>query len=290
MSLAASANSKPSNASDALFRVWGLMISTQLAAAGLVDCADTGSVNWTTVTAPAGANTAAGFEVWRFADALQSTKPVFIKIEYGSGVATANPGLWITIGSGTDGSGNLSGALSTRMQIGVGGAYVTNDLTSYFSGDTNRFSMGLWVQGAGAGSTYAAFLSFGRSVDGAGAVTGEAVLFCAHSNSAWKQVAWNTTTGPTTTVETTIGAMGPSVGSGSSGSQLSVYPIFHTKGEFFNPGLNALAYFNADIAAMSSVSFTIYGATHTYLTLGSTMVSVSMARAAGTTSVMMRYE
>jgi hypothetical protein len=290
MSLAASANSKPSNADDAKFRVWGLMISTQLAAAGLVQTADSGQINWTTVTAPIAGSTAAGYEVWRFADALQATKPVFFKIEYGSGAAATTPALWITFGSGTDGSGTLTGTLSTRMSLPASGSYTTNDLTSYFSGDTNRFTMALWLAGTGAAATYALFVSIERSVDGAGTPTGEAVLFVAvNGGTGVKQVAWNTTTGPTTTVETSLGAMGPSVGTGSSGSQLSVYPVFHTKGAFFNSILNAFAYFQSDIPSPAAISFTVYGATHTYLPLG-VPVSPTLPRAATAASLLMRYE
>lgn len=291
MSIAVQVNSKPSNSTDALFRAWGSMISTQLAAAGMVLVADSGDLDWTTILAPIAASTAAGYEIWRFADALQAAKPVFFKLEYGSGAAAATPALWITFGSGSDGAGTLSGTLSTRMSLPSGSSYTTNNQTSYFSGDTGRFVMGLWMQGTGVATTTATLVAFERSVDGVGAPTGDAVLFVAvHGTGTLKQVAWNTTTGPTTAVETSLGAMGPSVGSGSSGSQVSVYPIFHTQGSFFNPGLNVMAYFNADIPAISTLSITLYGVVHTFVTLGAVVVSIGMSRAATTTSLMMRYE
>ena len=78
------------NADDARFRAWGSAISAGLAAVGLVKVAVTGAVNWGTVvrgTAIA-AGTPWGFEVWRFADALQATHPVFIKVEYGGSNST----------------------------------------------------------------------------------------------------------------------------------------------------------------------------------------------------------
>jgi hypothetical protein len=70
-------------ADDATFRAWGSGIAAQIAAMGLVQTSDTGQINWVTVARPA-LNTIAGYEIWRFNDALQATKPVFIRIDYGT--------------------------------------------------------------------------------------------------------------------------------------------------------------------------------------------------------------
>lgn len=103
--------------SDATFREWGLEMSTQLAAVGLVQTADTGQVNWTTVTRPA-ANTLGGYEIWRFNDALQSTAPIFMRVEYRSGSTNQVPKIRITVGTGSNGSGTITGtALTTSRDI-----------------------------------------------------------------------------------------------------------------------------------------------------------------------------
>ena len=64
---------------DADFRLWGGGISAQLAAVGMVQTSDTGQANWATAV---GADSP--YEVWRFNDALQATKPIFFRLRYQS--------------------------------------------------------------------------------------------------------------------------------------------------------------------------------------------------------------
>lgn len=105
---------------DAEFRAWGRDYSDHLAAVGLVRTADTGQINWDTVLRPGAINTAAGYEIWRFADALQATAPIFIKIEYGTFNVLDRPAIWITVGKGSDGSGTITGIDVVRVQCNGG--------------------------------------------------------------------------------------------------------------------------------------------------------------------------
>lgn len=270
---------------DAAFRTWGLAYNAKLAAAGLVNTADTGQVNWTTVLAAVGANTVQGYEIWRFADALQATAPIFMKVEYGSGAVAANGSIWIQLGSGSNGAGLLTGILSTRQQIQC--TATAGAITHYWSGDTNRFCV------AAMGSAVATCMLFSveRTVDANGVVTAEGALTIYRGTSVWGQQAWSQTIGPyTATWEGTLGVMGPVVAPfGTFGIQVAVYPIFHNKGVFLNPGLNVQIYENALIAINSTISFTVYGSSHTYMTLGSAFQNGT--RGGFTLGVpMMRYE
>lgn len=106
-----------SNASSAAFRVWGSALSAALATVGLVNTTDTGQINWTTV-AVASANSDAGYEIWRFNDALQSTTPVFIKFYYGTGTASITPRIRVEVGTGSNGSGTITGVgAGTLMSV-----------------------------------------------------------------------------------------------------------------------------------------------------------------------------
>jgi len=105
-----------SQTTDAEFRTWVAAIIAQLAAIGLTQTADTGQINTGTVTAPVAANTAQGYTVWRFNDSLQSTTPIYFKLEFGSAAATTTPSMWITIGSGSNGSGTITGLIKSRTQ------------------------------------------------------------------------------------------------------------------------------------------------------------------------------
>lgn len=210
----------------------------------------------------------------------------FVKIEYGGGAAVANGSLWIQLGSGTNGAGGLSGVLSTRQQVQC--TATVGAITHYWSGDTNRFT----VAALGAAGSSSMFLGFERTVDAAGVVTSEGVLTIYRGTSAWGQQAWNQVTGPyTATWETTIGAMGPALAPfGTFGAQIAIYPIFHNKGVFLNPGLNAYVYENALVTVGSPITFTVYSASHTFMPLGVTGFAVSARGGFLAPTLMMRYE
>lgn len=109
-------NSYANNTSDAEFRAWTKEFSDNLQLAGLTKTTDTGQINHLTVLRPAAANGVAGYEIYRFNDALQATAPVFIKLEYGVAANVGMPMVWVTVGSSTSGTGVLNGVNTTRTQ------------------------------------------------------------------------------------------------------------------------------------------------------------------------------
>lgn len=124
----------PRQSSDAEFRSWGSAISTALAAVGMTQTADTGQINWTTVTRAGANNTDAGFEIWRFNDAMQSTFPVFMRLGYGRSNNSDSNRLAISFGSGTNGSGTLTGVWLSSTDIGMISSG-SSALDCYASGD-----------------------------------------------------------------------------------------------------------------------------------------------------------
>jgi hypothetical protein len=278
-----------SNNTDANFRIWGSAVAARLLASGLVKTSDTGQIDWTTVLAPTLANTMQGYEIWRFDDALQATAPVYIKFQFGSAATVANPNLRVQFGSGSNGSGTLTGVASAEINCQANGN--TGAGTAYWSGDTNRFAMCY-----GLSTAQCLFFTMERSVDANGAVTAEAVLWMAKTSptagtSTTQQGSWNCTTGDNTT-ETNVGALTPLAGPGTTSGQIAVYPVFHTKGVFLQPGYNILVYFSAAITAGSSVSIPIYGSNHTYMPIGTNgpIASSQVRSGASLVAGMMRYE
>lgn len=85
-----------------------------LTAAGFPKTADTGQVNWTTVTAPVAQSTYNDYEIRRFDDGAQSVNPVFMKIGFGYHTISTyqNPHFRIEFGSGTDGAGNITNSFN----------------------------------------------------------------------------------------------------------------------------------------------------------------------------------
>jgi hypothetical protein len=164
---------------NAGFRTMGAEVNAKLASVGLVQTADTGQINWATIApAPTLGMQSVGYEIWRFNDALQATAPIYIKLEYGtygySGSAAYNDtvGMWITVGTGTDGAGNITGIKITRRPSwqtnNAGGPPAAGDWPSYichFAG-----YLGVWLK---HGSGSAMGFAIARLNDAAGAFTAD---------------------------------------------------------------------------------------------------------------------
>jgi|GEM_PF-1599108 len=100
---------------------WVQAIHNSLIAIGMVQTSDTGQAVISSLTNPSGTVISAGYEIWRFNDALQSTYPLYFKLEYGRGGATSNPVMWLTVGKGTNGAGTITGVVFPRMLLGYSG-------------------------------------------------------------------------------------------------------------------------------------------------------------------------
>jgi hypothetical protein len=168
-----------SNAGDAAFRAWGKGLSDALVAVGMVRTADTGQINWTTATAPA--NNYSGYEIFRFNDALQTTHPLFLKIEYGA-PASGAPQIRTQFGKGSNGAGALTGAFgaalvqTTSNVLGTAPCYVS-------SGDGSELLIAMWPSIA----SWPFFLYVERSRDAAGVPTGTAFSLVFNSGGASPQ-------------------------------------------------------------------------------------------------------
>lgn len=163
------------NDTDANFRIWGKWISDNLTALGITKTADTGQIDWTTVTRPLATNTAQGYEIRKFNDALDGTYPQYFKIEYGSGGATDRPSIWLTTGTGSNGSGTLTGFGLARVQLIFWSANngATTPCAMNMAGDASGFVL---VPGVGLYSNSSPVIALERTVDANGAITGEGTL------------------------------------------------------------------------------------------------------------------
>lgn len=281
------------NVSDANFRSWGSYIAARFVTVGLIQTADTGQINWTTVTTPVGVNTYQGYEVWRFADALQATAPVFFKIQYGEGAGIDGAGVRVQFGSGSDGAGNLTGNLSAQYDAET--TSKTAATTVIGSGSTGRFAICAAFD-ANIGLSFA----FERSKDSAGNDTTEAVLWISHADTSGasstisgQAAVWSTTLGVLGTVETIFGALFAAGTSMAFGPQTMVAPVFHNKGVFMNPGLNVVGYYTLNITPLGTANVYMYGASHVYYALPSTAWASGGAfrgMGTGTASFLIRYE
>lgn len=230
------ANVAPINSSNALFRAWGSGISTALAAVGLVKTADTGQIDWATVVAAAPANTQQGYEIWRFNDSLQATAPIFLRIAYGSGSATAMPSLWFTIGKGSDGAGTITGVLQAATQVSAAASSATVLPCYVSSGDGSMLAFGGGVAPTGGCTLWWFTIERSRSVSGAATATGLSFLkstYCSAYNYALA-TTWNLGIYAPITIP---GNLGDAAGGISAGGNLMLFPavVADGQGNFWQP-------------------------------------------------------
>ena len=250
------------NATDAQFRAWGKAISDSLQAVGIVKTADSGQINWATVAAPTAANTQMGYEIYRFNDTLQSTAPVFIKLDFGSGSSSTRPALWISVGTGSNGSGTITGEILPAQQ-NVAGASSTA-MTHYVSGSSNRFVIAI----QGTSSNYQIVLTVERTHNSSGSDTSNGVMVnrIASVNSVYSQhyILFSDSSVVTTSQ---IMCLTPAGLSGAKSPDINLYPVrFFTPGE--GPVSNCLVgYISGDFALNSSYTVSVFGIDRTFRTM-----------------------
>jgi hypothetical protein len=277
----------PSNASDASFRVWGKALSDALTAVGCAKTADTGQIDWATVTRAA-LSTYAGYEIRTLpASALQTACPVYIKIEYGAGATQTYCALRMTIGRATDGAGNLTGITSSAIAL-VNGATSTTATDCYVSCGDDYVSWAMWT-----GSTNTILQAFyvTRPKNSTGTALGTGVQIVGQcTNLANQQFLPLTGSALPFAPMTSLCCAAPKVGTGTYGANLGVFPIFTYMGYAAYPDAIGIGYFSADIATGGTpVTVEIFGANHDFVTVGVTN-NGALAGNTAVSSLMIRWE
>lgn len=275
---------------DAEFRAISQFIANTLEAGGVIKTSDTGQINLTTATFPGANNTAAGYEIRRFSDSLQATAPIYIKIEYARGGGANFYDWFVTMGTGSDGSGNITGVKFTRTQLGV--AINFTSLPCHVSAGTSWFVLYL---GANNASTTPALLSLERSKTATGADSNRGIYLFA--NKSPQQSRFVDFIGGTTPANETsnLGCFAPTQqtsGLHSSGD-VAIYPYyFFGVGETMPPSRNIVGGFRSDFTGGNSYVCNLYGQSQTMLKPlpGSFPVGVARGNSPATLDALIRWE
>lgn len=263
---------------DAAFRVWGSELSGKFSAVGMVQTADTGQINWTTVTRAAVINTAAGYEIWKL-----SSSNLYFKIEYGTGGTQPTiPSLWITTGTGSNGTGTLTGQTSTRVQIGNTSSAITSTVTnyqSYLCATANYFGLSWKISSASTTSKPRAFIVCAQTVDNTGAASTVGYIQVVSSTSGSPTVQCVATTAAVTGTQTTNNtlffipnnAAAPPANSldGSGNNQAFLWWCSILGTTPMTPMIHAGTVLLTDLALGVTATMTLVGSTsHTYINAG----------------------
>lgn len=260
------------HASDAGFRAWGSGLSAGLITAGLVQTADTGQINWLTVTRPA-ANGVGGYEIFRLASST-----LYFKVEYGTNNGPANPQVIITVGTGSNGSGTLTGQLCTRMSTASANIAVSSTVIAYttyisvLSGGNVEGLTLVFGMNAANGASPVGFCAVHRSVDINGVVTNVGYKIIAPANGSLPSGQDVRTLSPAATFTHTI-YYGLASGSPASGvlnsGDNAVWLHWSDFKDGMQPHIGTCGYVAAEWAETTTKVLTLFGSTpHTYFAVG----------------------
>lgn len=262
-------------------------VTAQLSALGLLQTADTGQVDPLTVTGATAADAIKGYQVWRFNDALQGSMPVFLKIWYGSGVSYAGaPALWLTVGTGSDGAGNLTGQVGDFIRV-RSGSYSDTQAKCIFSGEAGRISFVLFFSAANCGVA----VNVERSRDASGNLTDEGVIvqtFGAYDKGFSQFIP---KTGAIRAAASSLPAALPGgFTTMAGGADVILAPLWPWGFDGQKqPGTGFLVYFGPDLTNDNPVPVSIYNANHTYYPINQGGLT-GVVSGFTTSTLAMRYE
>lgn len=262
-------------------RTWAQFIEdTLVTIGGWIVTTDTGQTLPSALVGSGTPNTKVGYRIYRMNDALQATSPVFIRIDFGCG-SSSNPGFWVTIGTGSNGAGTITGILwnggaATAPNVATGNSSVS-PLNSYGSADPGRCAFGLCVS---ISTVFGFVFTIERTKSALGADTTDGLLLL-YTNSQSSPC-------PVDTARYIICAGGaqpnPEIGLSYILTQQNPTQTFtpgdigvgvpiHFLGIAQQPGTNMLITNSSDVSPQGVVRVVLYNQVRTYVQLDSGMIA-----------------
>jgi hypothetical protein len=270
---------------------------TLVATGGWVVTADTGQTLPSALVAPTAINQKMGYRIYRMNDALQATFPVFMRVDFAASNNAANAfGLFLTFGTGSNGSGTITGVAVANQQMAQCQT-LSATFYCYGSAGPNRLTIGVPCL---SGLTYSFFLSIERSKDSVGNDSGDGLIliygpagsgtnYNAISCSRYIVMAGGTQPLEEKALAYVLTTSNPTqvVAPGDVGLGI-VIPI---KGVAQQPGSNVMIVNSADVSIDGLINAVIYGATRAYQHMN---LLIPCRRIVGTTDsnarILMRYD
>jgi hypothetical protein len=242
-----------SQTSDATFRATGLGVANCFTGGGWVRQNDTGIINWTTVVR-GGANTVAGWDLFRMNDSLSGSYPCYVKMEIGQGSQVGILLIYLTIGTGTDGAGTITGQIGSRITLGPSSGTSYTLSNSKCSSDTNRINF--WWYSTTNG--FHVFFAIERSHDSSGADTNEGIMTVMGSVGGGTHAQFIPYTGTIGVDRAYTAAVTPATGTGAYGTEVYIFPVRIWYKSETSPFLGFYTYFNADLTQYNPITTTCW--------------------------------
>ncbi len=157
------------NSTLANFKQWAKPISDWFRTIGYTNTADTGQVNWSTIASVP----TSGTYVYDIFQTNDSFTQFFVRVDYGSVSGTA-PDVIITIGTATNGSGTITGSITTAQHTSPQTFTVPSTVTQYecdFTGDSANSRIGAMYWRNATANRGQQLFAIERSLNASGAYT-----------------------------------------------------------------------------------------------------------------------
>lgn len=292
------------NGSAANYKNWGKYISDALTAAGWTYGSDSGQIlqDWSDNPAVPGTNTYK-YQIWKMADSLQGSFPVVVKVEFGnSNGGSNNPSVRITVGTGSNGSGTITGSaiigpttcVTDNTTAGTGAT--TYDC--YSSGTTGRIGLLMWRNAA---TSIPMFFGMERTLDSTGTANSDGVTLltvgATDNNGYARQQTLTLNPSVALASQYKVGlTLGSCFQTGFSSDTLTtnvaISPVFPDYGKFGNPHSIAGRAGITDVVENTTISTTLYGSGLTYLVTfnGTGFSAFNSIKQSGASAFLMRYD
>lgn len=249
-------------------------VKNLITTAGLVQTNDTGQLDTTTIVNAPASNTTLGFHVFKFPDALQATRPIFLKVVYTLD-ANVRPFITLSVSSSTDGAGVMATPNITVVTTSSGAAQWQLNLNSYACYVDGTFSM---VVGYGANNSStmalnclaAVVIDRARSATGVALGTGYLVEMASGFASAVSSRAIYGPTSPAASANVPALVPNNNAATSAEGSNVNVFRHYMMV-PGVRPSLGSLTYFLSEFGALVPFTVPVLGTSHTYLPVGLAM-------------------
>lgn len=230
-----------------------------------------GVTQGTTIVALPG-NFTSNFQIWRMADTAQGTTPVFLKLYFGN-TSTTFMGFDYEIGTGSNGSGAITGQKKAVTQVRPGATPGAGSFKCKFTSDTHRAAFFLFTNGSSAGCSYFS-IERNHNDDGSDSSLGVSLNWGAQSGNHFAHgVPFSGVTAAQSTNCPNKGAQGETTL--VDGADVYLIPTFPAFFKMSNPNKNLGLYYKADITEDSVVTPTVYGQATNYITIGGVYSSIT---------------
>lgn len=275
-----------SNSTAAMFRAWCTFIHDAFLL-GFSAGSDSGQVDLTTVAAPSSTAQSMGYKIYKTNDGLTQ---VFVKVEFGSSSPAAVPSIWITVGTGTNGAGTITGTvLLSRTQLCTATSDAVTQHPCYASGTTSRICFAIFL----AAATYPIWFSLERRKDTSIADVDTGVIIDWGSNLAKANSLCAPFSGVIPVAEVGLGFLLSSNNPAVYGSTIPEGLRVPFLGPTEPPGRNLAVCAANDYGAYATPTLTINVTNHTFRHLGPNINTLRNGVGGpfdSTTRLLIRYE